>query len=91
MAAETQQCPICSKPVKPYPRYPHYLCRECAAKATSPDGRALRFSNEDASGGFVAEYADTGEPYLGHECFVNGVKCYADEARFGGIVIEAMA
>jgi hypothetical protein len=51
---------------------------------------ALRFSNEDASGRFDAEYADTGEPYLGHEYLVNGVKCYADKARFGGIVIEAM-
>jgi len=23
-----------------------------------------------------------------HECFVKGYKCYADEARFGGIVIQ---
>jgi hypothetical protein len=91
MATETQQCPICLKQVKPNPRYPRYLCRECAAKATAQDGRGLRFSNEGLSGGFVAEYTDTGEPYLGHECFVGGVKCYADEARFGGIVIEVVA
>lgn len=38
--------------------------------------------------GFVAEYADTGEEYQGHDCFIDGVKCHADEARFGGIVIE---
>ena len=23
-----------------------------------------------------------------HECYVNGIKCHADEARFGGIVIQ---
>ncbi len=92
MAADTQPCPICAKLVKPDPRYPRYLCSACAAKAISRDGRPLKFSNEDASGGFIAVYADTDEPYdHGHECFVNGVKCYADEARFGGIVIETVA
>ena len=23
-----------------------------------------------------------------HECYVNNIKCYADEARFGGIVVS---
>jgi hypothetical protein len=40
------------------------------------------------SGGYSAEYADTGDPYESHECFVDGIACYADETRFGGIVIE---
>jgi hypothetical protein len=43
------------------------------------------------SGGFAARYADTGEEYASHECFVDGIKCHADEARFGGIVIAAVA
>ena len=42
------------------------------------------------SGGYAAEYADTGDPYESHECFVDGIECYADEARFGGIVIETV-
>jgi hypothetical protein len=54
------------------------------------DGRKLRFFNLDFSGGFGASYADTGEPYDSHQCYVEGIECRADEARFGGIVIEAI-
>ena len=54
----------------------------------SADGRLLKFSNVDISGGFRARYLDTGAEYASHECFIGGVKCHADEAHFGGIVIE---
>ncbi|WP_425617385.1 hypothetical protein NA78x_001060 [Anatilimnocola sp. NA78] len=84
----TQVCPICSTAVEPVPRYPKYLCSTCAAQAKSRDGRSVVFSNADATGGFVAHFADEGSPYSSHECFVSGIKCYADEARFGGIVIQ---
>jgi len=46
------------------------------------------FSNEGFSGGFVAEYTDTGESYTGNECYIDRIKCRADEHRFGGIVIQ---
>lgn len=46
------------------------------------------FGNTDLSGGFVATYADSGEIRLAHDCFVRGIHCWADEARFGGIVIQ---
>jgi hypothetical protein len=62
----------------------------CAGKAASADGRLLEFSNVDMSGGFNARYVDTGAKYLTHECFIDGVKCHAGEARFGGIVIEVV-
>jgi len=71
-------------------RYPRYLCEECASKAKSKDGRLLNFFNADLSGGFIAQYADTGHPYLGHECYIDEILCYADEARFGGIVIQPL-
>jgi len=85
-----QYCPICSKTVRSNPRYPRYACRDCSAKATSADGRPVEFGNVDISGGFVARYADTGDDYPSHECFIEGVKCHADEARFGGIVIQVV-
>lgn len=88
MLQATQLCPICSKSVEPSARYPQYLCRECASKARSKDGRALIFSNAYLSGGFAAKYADTGETYPGHECYIDDIHCYADEARLGGIVIQ---
>ena len=51
-------------------------------------GRALAFSNAGLSGGFVATYAGTRETRESHACVVKGVPCWADEARFGGIVVQ---
>jgi hypothetical protein len=86
-----QHCPACGDDVPSNSRYPRYLCRTCAASVTSSDGRLLRFSNTNACGGFVAHFADTGEEHRSHLCMVNGLVCWADEARFGGTVIEACA
>ena len=82
-----QTCPLCAAEVYPSPRYPAYLCRDCARQAKSADGRPLRFTNESFSGGFIAYYADTGEEHPGHDCYVDGIKCRADEAHMGGIVV----
>lgn len=88
MTDPAQHCPICRRAVAPYPRYPRYLCPGCATRAVSEDGRPLTFFNLGMSGGYGACYTDTQEPYETHRCFVDGVECHADEARFGGIVIE---
>jgi hypothetical protein len=61
---------------------------DCASRAKSKDGRLLRFGNESFSGGYVAWYADTKEPYPSHECYVDGILCHADEHHMGGIVIQ---
>ncbi len=83
-----QRCGICLCEVAPNPRYPRYICANCSERAVDEDGRALGFCNESFSGGFIATYADTGEKRGSHVCFVDGIKCWADEARFGGIVIQ---
>lgn len=85
-----QFCPICKIEVQISERYPKYVCRVCAKKACSENGRPLEFFNESLSGGFLAFYSDTREKYDSHICFIENVKCFADEARFGGIVIEKM-
>jgi len=82
-----QVCPICYKTVQPSERYPNYVCSDCAKLARSQDGRELVFFNVSLSGGFAAQYADTGEEYNNHVCYIHGIKCHADEHRFGGIVI----
>ncbi|MBX7134622.1 MAG: hypothetical protein K1X67_18295 [Fimbriimonadaceae bacterium] len=74
--------------MEPSARYPNYLCHTCAAEAADASGRKLEFSNESFSGGYVARYADDKTPYDSHECFVRGVRCHADEAHMGGIVIR---
>ncbi len=83
-------CPICKVSLPPFKRYPRYVCAACADKAQSADGRALEFSNVSFSGGYVAQYANNGADYPSHECYVEGVLCIADEAHFGGIVIQTV-
>ncbi len=86
---EIQKCPICSAKVQFAERYPKYFCSTCVAKATDENNRQLKFYNETMMGsGFAAQYADTDEKGESHICYINGIKCRADEARFGGIVIQ---
>lgn len=81
-------CPLCGVAMTFNPRYPRAVCIVCASRASDAKGQALDFFNADFGGGFVAVYRDGGERYDSHECFVDGRACRADEARFGGIVVE---
>lgn len=85
---EKQFCPICKTEVQYSQRYPLYVCANCFKKAASVDNRPLSFTNLSLSGGFAAYYADTKEIYDSHVCFIENIECIADEARFGGIVIQ---
>jgi hypothetical protein len=81
-------CPVCGKSGERSPRYPKQICVECGKRATDGSGRPLEFSNESVSGGYVAWYRDTREPYESHICYVDGRTCWADEAHMGGIVVS---
>jgi len=81
-------CPICNKPGERSPRYPKCICVECGHRATDKAGWQVEFSNESVSGGYVAWYRDTREPYESHICYVYGKPCWADEAHMGGIVVS---
>lgn len=85
--ADSQQCPICGATQQRNLRYPRYLCPECAAQASDEVGRRLQFTGLGC--GFRAAYVDTGELRNTHVCFVRGRQCWADEAHFGGIVIQS--
>ena len=87
-ARPTVPCSLCGDPRLHFDRYPLAVCQDCAAQATNQEGQHLDFYNVDLSGGYKAVVTETGERYDSHLCFINGVPCYADEARFGGIVIE---
>lgn len=83
-----QTCPVCGEATAVNPRYPDYVCKQCASLAVDEVGRELAFFNTCASGGFIAKYVDTGEERNSSDCFVKGMACTAREARFGGIVIQ---
>lgn len=84
------RCPICGGPLPFDPRYPRAVCAACVRKACDEHGRPLEFFNEGMSGGFVAVYRDTGELSAGHICFIEGRRCYADEAHLGGVVVQLL-
>jgi hypothetical protein len=82
-------CPICAAPVALWPRHPKLVCSACVCAAVDGNGRALRFGNTGPLGtGFRAALPDGSEPREPHTCFVRGVRCFADEGRFGGVVVE---
>ncbi|MEO9090815.1 MAG: hypothetical protein ABI247_10850 [Rhodanobacter sp.] len=74
-------CPICGASLDPVPRYPRYVCADCATKAVVADGRRLQFSNLDMSGGFVAGFAPTGENHSSYACWIERTSCHADEVE----------
>lgn len=92
MTVESVSCPVCGAEQPSLARYPDYLCRDCVSRAATEDGRRLRLTNTSPSGGFAARYADDGElcpeVTISHIVFVDGVRCWADEGRMGGIVVQ---
>ena len=73
-----------------YQSNPKLDAERAKLRATDEDGRSLSFSNVSLSGGFAALYRDTHEERDNHVCHIDGIKCWADEARFGGIVIQPL-
>ena len=89
-----QRCGHCQKEVKPFPRYPRYLCRDCVAILADANGRKVAFFNTHIAGyGCQGYYQDTDprEVYEGNIAYIAGASYFAKEARFGGIVVQPIA
>jgi hypothetical protein len=78
-------------------RYPDYVCEECVERKTTLSGERIEFYNESISGGLVAYRfnIETGkfdieDTQLSEDpvVLIDGVRCYAAEAHFGGVVIR---
>ena len=80
--------PIGGRARPEFARYPSAVCSTCAAQPRSADGRPLLFENQALFGGLTGRYADTGEPHALDECSIGGVLWRAEEAWFGGVVIQ---
>lgn len=87
-APPEHSCPICRAPLRKVERYPRYVCQSCERAATSRDGRSVSFNNTGLFGGFAAKYTETGAIYDSDRCWIDGIECVAQEARFGGIVVQ---
>ena len=88
--ADKYYCPICSKKLRPIKRYPKYICRECSKQVCDKYGRAVTFSNIDLFGGLIGHYVNTEEEYKSQYFYIKSTKCKAEEARFGGEVIQIL-
>lgn len=87
---DIHDCPICAEKVAHFERYPNQVCERCAGKTSDAYGRRLKFSNANRSGGLRGVYLDSGEEYARQICYIDGRKCFVNEHRFGGIVVEAV-
>lgn len=91
-----QFCPICFSETGFQSRYPKYICRECNTEnKRSFQGEKVSFSNLGFSGGLkVSFYDDLGnllkeeDEHHIYEFKIDNYICTAEEARFGGIVIQ---
>ena len=82
-----KSCPICNEIMKNYyERYPNMVCYKCSGKTLTDKGDKIEFYNVDGSGGFYSLINNIKDDI--HECYIHKRKCYADEARFGGIVVQ---
>ncbi len=75
-------------------RYPRIVCSQCSSldNIIDSDGNKVYFENESIFGGFISVH-DIDNMLVkksDHICYINNIKCYADEARFGGIVIQTI-
>lgn len=90
-------CPICLTCDEKFPSscmYANSVCKQCVKLAVDENNHPVHFANTCEGGGFIAvQYDADNKPthYSGlHECFIKGVHCYADEGRYGGIVVTVM-
>jgi hypothetical protein len=86
----TLHCPVCGNEKHENKRYPLYVCAACSAKIEDESGRRLTITNTNTGDGIIIAYADTGEERKSRECLVQGVRCYARQAHFGGVVIQSL-
>lgn len=91
-----QWCSNCYKEVYYNVRYPKYICYECQNKSIyDRKGNLLEFSNLSISGGFRITYTDRNRNIIREvetedycECIIDDKLFFAQEAKFGGIVIQ---
>jgi hypothetical protein len=96
-AVPTHPCPISGTPTPHLDRYPASVCAECQERATDRGGRRIVGYNEGLSGGLIVFYADStsgpqteiaGEVLDTGRCWIDGIECTIQEARFGGVVVQ---
>ena len=83
-----ERCHVCRGENPDYLRFQIYICETCRKyPVLNSNGHEMNFYNKGVMGGFLAKNTITDEISEDHICYINGAKCWADEYRFGGILI----
>ncbi|WP_435737359.1 ADP-ribosylglycohydrolase family protein [Cellulosimicrobium sp. PMB13] len=89
-----QSCPVCGTLVDQNPRYPRHVCAWCSAAVTDEAGRPVTLSNTTFTGGgytaFSADGTLASPDVLAGRVWIGGVEHRAQEAYFGGIVVQPL-
>jgi len=87
-----KQCPICNQQMPFSERYPNSICNAHYGECQDLQGNPVTYENEDFSGGFVSYHIIEGNIVRRNDgsCMVRGQRCYAGEARMGGVVIQVV-
>jgi len=85
--SDKKPCPLCNATIHNWARYPRSVCGDCAALTVTANGDKIEFYNPYVAGSGFASIVN-GQKGEEHICYINGNKCYADEFRFGGIVVS---
>jgi len=83
-------CAICKGNIIYHERYPKAICKEHYDECYDNDKNLVYYTNKDEFGGFMSHHK-IGKQMVhkeDHECVIRGIPCYANESRFGGIVIQ---
>ncbi len=97
--APTHPCPICGTPTAHQDRYPASVCADCQHRAADSDGRRVVAYNEGFGGGLIVFYAEAptgpqseiaGDVLETGRCWIDGIACVMQEARFGGVVVQRL-
>lgn len=83
-----QFCPNCKNEIGFNPRYPKALCRNCFSELTDTNGRKVEFFTLDYGCQGYFKNTEQQEKYNSDVCFIDDKEFLAEEARFGGIVIQ---
>ena len=84
----TTQCPICSENKYLSVRYPNSVCSECVCEAVTEKGDQITFHNKNLQGGFISIVNNVEDEI--HNCYIKNIPCIAEEARFGGIIVQVV-
>jgi hypothetical protein len=90
--SDIKLCPICSQQMPYSERYPNSICGAHYNECIDSNGNHVTYENADEFGGLVSYHTidNTIVRRIDDTCFVRGIKCFVEEARMGGIVIQVV-